>query len=202
MLHAFLPSYIHITCPAYLIIMWGAASCEAPCYTLFICFLLLPVQSVHWNWFKVPSYLIVSKMLVVSLFFVAAPEHEDDFTFILLFFFFLFFFYFREVLREMPEPLTVKRAIKSNLVHFVGQKSKQVPLSTWKLLKYTLSTYLRKVSWCSMNQVAFPHSSSSTVWIIYKLADGLSKRHFHPTTFHCIFYVRFPPHTHLLNSFW
>lgn len=51
-----------------------------------------------------------------------------------------------EVLREMPEPLAVKRAIKSNLVHSVGQKSKHVPLSTWKLLKYTLSMYFRKVS--------------------------------------------------------
>jgi hypothetical protein len=49
-----------------------------------------------------------------------------------------------EAVREMAEPLTLKRTIKHNLVHSVSQNSKRVPLSTWKMMKYNLSMQFKK----------------------------------------------------------
>lgn len=49
-----------------------------------------------------------------------------------------------EAVREMAEPLTLKRMIKHNLVHSVSQNSKRVPLSTWKMMKYNLNIQFTK----------------------------------------------------------
>jgi hypothetical protein len=106
---------------------------------------------------------------------------------------YVFFFSFREAVREMAEPMTIKRTIKHNLVHSVSRKSKRVPLSTWKMMKYNLSMYFKKVSCFRRNQMCLPPPSpspspSSTVWIIHKLTDDLSKHRFPPKS------LFFPPH--------
>ena len=50
-----------------------------------------------------------------------------------------------EILRDLPECLTVKRSIKAKLTYSASQKSKKRAVGYWKRLKYTISITLIKV---------------------------------------------------------
>lgn len=50
-----------------------------------------------------------------------------------------------ETLRAMPQCLSVKRYVKSQLLANVNQKTRKKPISYWKLLRYNISLKCRKV---------------------------------------------------------
>lgn len=50
-----------------------------------------------------------------------------------------------ETLRAMPQCLTVKRSVKSQLLVTVNQKTKKKSISYWKWLKYNISLKFAKV---------------------------------------------------------
>lgn len=50
-----------------------------------------------------------------------------------------------ETLRAMPQCLTVKRSVKSQLLTTVNRKTARKPISYWKWLKYNISLKFRKV---------------------------------------------------------
>lgn len=51
-----------------------------------------------------------------------------------------------EMIRNMPQGLTLKRSVKAKLSLSVSQKSKKKPISYWKKLKYRLSMTVLKVA--------------------------------------------------------
>ncbi|XP_014481354.1 PREDICTED: transmembrane channel-like protein 5 [Dinoponera quadriceps] len=58
-----------------------------------------------------------------------------------------------ETLRAMPQCLTVKRSVKSQLVATVNQKTRKKPISYWKLLRYNISLKFRKARTATQNSL-------------------------------------------------
>lgn len=50
-----------------------------------------------------------------------------------------------DIVRSMPQSLSVKRCVKSQLQANVNQKAKKKSISCWKLLKYNISLKFGKV---------------------------------------------------------
>lgn len=55
-----------------------------------------------------------------------------------------------DILKSMPQCLTVKRLVKSKLHKTVQQRSKKSSISYWRRLKYKISYSFRKVLYCYM----------------------------------------------------
>lgn len=60
-----------------------------------------------------------------------------------------------ETLRAIPQCLTVKRSVKSQLLATVNQKAKKKSLSYWKWLKYNISLKFAKVIMLIFHAIIF-----------------------------------------------